>query len=328
MAGRARREDAMKLMPCSILMFLFVAGVASAQTLNDLQIQVGAYNVSDNGGEKPVGVWLSTGPLVIGRPATGTFSIGETCDAFAVSSDGSLTENATTAWRVEVTPIRVVRDAVTFRLRWVRFAGLRQQLDRIPLDATKDFRVPNEDIELTLRPGESWPMDSVPVPSGAKTVEGRACRGSASVRALVNHHPWEEDERRLVVADLWLIERLSNGTEAERSQSLAVRGLPNRPFRFYFDSIVDSSAWLDIYGILIARPESGAMAVSVETRSRWGDPSNPPKFSGPGRSVESVIKVNPKEIVEIRLPKLGKSAGPFADRDFSIRIRARQLRGP
>jgi hypothetical protein len=42
--------------------------------------------------------------------------------------------------------------------------------------------------------------------------------------------------------------------------------------------------------------------------------------------VESVIHVKPEETVEIRLPKLVDSAGPFAKREFSIRIRAHQLR--
>ena len=61
------------------------------------------------------------------------------------------------------------------------------------------------------------------------------------------------------------------------------------------------------------------MAVAVETRSRWD-------ASGLWRSVESVIQLKPSETVEIRLPKLADSAGPFANREFSIRIRARQLR--
>jgi len=308
----------MRVIQSCVLIVHLAAGVAHAQTFNDLQIQLGAYNLSDHGGERPVGVWRSA-PVVIGKPTTSTFSLGNTCDAFAVSSDGSLFENATTAWNVEVTPIRVVRDAVTFRLRWVRLAPLRQQLDQVPLDSSKAFRIPNEDIELTLRPGESWPVDSVRVPSGATMIDGRTCRESASIRVSVDPYPSEELDRRLVVADLWLIERLSNGTETQRSQIPSVRGVPNRPLRFYFDSVVDGSVSLDIYGVLNARLESGAMAVSVETRSRWGD-------RGPQRSVQSEIQVKPGEIVEIRLPKLGEIAGPFANREFSIRIRARQLR--
>jgi RNA polymerase sigma factor (sigma-70 family) len=135
---------------------------------------------------------------------------------------------------------------------------------------------------------------------------------------------WEEDESRLVVADLWLVERLSNGTEAQRSQPLSVRGLPNRPFRFYFDGLVDANVTLDIYGTLMLRLESDAIAVSVETRCRWAPGSR--NFSGPQRSVRSDIQVKPAETVEIRLPTLGDDAGPFAKRGFSIRIRARQLR--
>jgi hypothetical protein len=134
----------------------------------------------------------------------------------------------------------------------------------------------------------------------------------------------DEDERRLVVADLWLVERLPNGSEAQRSQPLAVRGLPNRPSSFYFDSIVDANVTLDIYGTLIPRLESGVIAISVETRSRWVPGLR--NFSGPQRSVKSDIQVKPAETVEIRLPMLGDEAGPFAKRVYSIRIRARQLR--
>jgi hypothetical protein len=314
----------MRAISCCLLVVHLAAGAAQAQTFNDLQVRLGAYTVSKDGGEKPVGVWFSTGPVIIGRPATSTFSFGNTCEAFAVSSDGSLREDATTAWKIELTPIRVVTDAVTFRLRWVRVAALRQQLNQLSLDAGKALGVPTDDLQLTLRPGESWPLDRVPVPSGTKTVEGRPCGSTSSLRASVDTYPWEEDDRRLVLADLWLVERLSNGTEAQRSQPLSVRGLPNRPFRFYFDSIVDANVTLDIYGILISRLETDALAISVETRSRWAPGS--PNFSGPQRAVKSNIQVKPAETVEIRLPILGDQAGPFAKRAFSIRIRARQLR--
>ncbi|MPY89126.1 MAG: hypothetical protein GEU99_14520 [Luteitalea sp.] len=316
----------MRIIPCWVLIVHVAAGIAHSQTFNELQVQLGAYTLSDNGGERPLGVWRSTGPLVIGKPTSSTFSVGDTCDAFTVSSGGSLREDATTAWRIELTPIRVVRDAVTFRLRWIRLAALRQQIDQVSFDSSKASRSPKEDIELTLRPGESWPVDSVPVSSGAKTVDGQPCRGrAASIRVSVDSYPSEEVDRRLVVADLWLVERLSNGTEVQRSHALSVRGLPNRPFRFYFDSIVDANVSLDIYGMLIARLESGAMAISVETRSRWGHSSDS-RSGGPQRSVESVIQVKPAEIVEIRLPRLGDGAGTFARREFSIRIQARQLR--
>jgi hypothetical protein len=314
----------MRAISWCVLIIHIVAGAASAQTFSDLQVRLGAFTLSKDGGDKPLGGWFSTGPVVIGKTATSTFSWGDTCEAFAVSSDGSLRDDATTAWKIELTPIRVVKDAVTFRLRWVRVAALRQQLDQLKLDPGKAVGVPTDDVELTLRPGESWPVDSVAVPSGAKTVDGRPCGSTSSIRATVDNYPWEEDERRLVVADLWLVERLSNGTEAQRSQPLSVRGLPNRPFHFYFDSLVDGNAALDIYGILTSRLETGALAISVETRSRWAPGS--PNFSGPQRSVKSDIEVKPAETVDIRLPMLGDQAGPFGKRAFSIRLRARQLR--
>ncbi len=291
----------MRAISCCVLIVHIVAGAAHAQTFNNLQIRLGAYTLSNDGGEKPLGVWFSTGPVAIGKPAISTFSFGNTCEAFAVSSDGSLREDATTAWKIELTPVRVVADAVTFRLRWVRVAALRQQLNQ-----------------------ESWPLDTVTVPAGARTIDGRPCGSASSIRASVDNYPWEEDDRRLVVADLWLVERLSSGTEVPRSQPLSVRGLPNRPLRFYFDSIVDGSVTLDIYGILISRLETGALAISVETRSRWTPAS--PNFSGPQRSVKSEIQVRPTETVEIRLPPLGDDAGPFAKRAFSIKIRGRQIR--
>jgi hypothetical protein len=124
------------------------------------------------------------------------------------------------------------------------------------------------------------------------------------------------------VADLWLIERMPDGTEVQRSQPLVVRSLPLRPFRFYFDSIVDGNATLDVYGILATKLESDAMGVSVETRSRWAPETR--NISGPQGFFKSDIRVTPSETVEIRLPLLGE--GPFAKRVLSIRIRARQLR--
>lgn len=317
----------MRAIPLFVIFAIHMAnGVALAQTFKDVQVRLGAYTVNNDGGEKPVGVWYSTGPVVIGKPAISTFSFGNTCEAFAVSSDGSLRDDATTAWKLELTPTRVVGDAVTFRLRWVQVAATRQQLDRFSFDGGKDPSAPVTDIQLTLRPGESFPVDTVQVPLGAKTVDGRSCGDAASIRASVDSYPEGEVDRRLVAVDLWLVEYLPNGTEEPRSQPLTVRGLPNHPLRFYFDSIVDSNVSLDIYGILRPRLDTGTIAIAVETRSRWGKNSESPVFRGPQRSVKSEIQVKPAETIEIKLPTLGDGAGPFAKRAFSIRVRARQLR--
>jgi hypothetical protein len=213
-----------------------------------------------------------------------------------------------------VTPTRVVRDAVTFRLRW-QMDGTRGGWPSLEFS---DAFPPAKDIDLTLRPGESWPVYTL------RNIHRYSCGGTSSIRVSVDNYPWEDEERRLVVAHLWLVERLANGTEAQRSQPLSVRGLPNRPFRFYFDSIVDANVTLDIYGTLTSRLESGAIAISIETRSRWVPGSS--SVRGPQRSVKSDIQVKPAETVEIRLPALGDDAGPLGKRALSIRIRARQLR--
>lgn len=313
-------------MTCGLLMVHLAAAASAAQgqTFKDVQIRLGAFTTNNVGGEQPLGGWYSTGPVSIGSPATATFSWGASCEAFGISSAGELRDDATVAWRIELTPISVARDAVTFRMRWTRAAGLRQQLERLSLDE-KSPRTPS-DTQLTLRPGESAPVDHVQVPAGAKTADGRPCGSTSSIRVSVDTYPGEGDERRLVAADLWLVERLPDGTDAQRSHPLSLRGLPNRPLSFYFDSIVDGNMTLDIYGNVTAWPDNGAMAVAVETRCRWSGAAASRGFSGPQRSVKSDVQVKPAETVDIRLPALGEAAGPFAKRALSIRIRARQLR--
>jgi hypothetical protein len=103
-----------------------------------------------------------------------------------------------------------------------------------------------------------------------------------------------------------------------------IGGLPNRPSRFYFDSLIDGNSTLDVVGLLTAAPENNTIAVSVDTRSRWAPESR--SFSGPQRFLKSQIQVKPDETVEVRLPLLGDEAGSFARRVLAIRIRARQLR--
>ncbi len=270
------------------------------------------YGVNNDGGERPT-VGSSTGPIAIGKTTTSQFSFKD-CGYFLVSGPGrGFIEEATTAWKVEVTPTRLVGDAVSFRLHWVR-----------ALDGGKTVGGVSEDIELTLRPGESRPLDTVRVPSGAKAYAGRPCAVTAASLRVGVDYPSEEFERRLVVADLWLVERLSTGVE--RSQPLSVRGVPHRAIRFYFDRIVDGGAFLDVFGRIIVRPDTGAVDVSIETSSRWGQVSDSDDTSGRGRPVESTIRVKPEEIVELQLPKVSDRGGLFGNRVLSIRIRARQVR--
>ena len=170
-------------------------------------------------------------------------------------------ENATVGWRVEVTPTRVVNHAVTFRLRWVR-----------ALDKGSGLTSAHEDVELTLRPGESRPLDSVPVvQTGVTTYDGRPCQTKAASLRVVADFP--DFDRRLIGVDVWLVERLPNGKEQSQLQSL--RGLPHRPIPFYFDCVLDGTKRLDIFGKLVADPEQGSIQIAARddqsaSRSRPG----------------------------------------------------------
>lgn len=314
----------MKIIASVFVLVSVTCAAASAQTVPDLQIKLGTSILTPLGGEHAGGTWFSTGPVTLGKTMAATYSIGTTCDAWSSSSGSAIRDDATTAWRIELTPVSVVRHAVRFRLRWIRASGSPPDLDPVALDAGRAGKLLGGDIELNLGPGESWPVDTVPVPRKAVMADGRPCGETASIRVSVERYPDAPAERRLIGADLWLIERLPDGTEVQRSQPLAVRGLPGRPFDFYFDSIGDASATLDIYGVLIARELRGEVFVTVETRSRWTPEQG--SFMGPRRVLNSEVRMKPGETVEIRLPTLGDDAGPYGKRALSIRIRARQIR--
>jgi hypothetical protein len=121
---------------------------------------------------------------------------------------------------------------------------------------------------------------------------------------------------------VWLVERLPSGKEQSQLQS--VRGLPHRPIRFYFDGVPDGTKRVDIFGRLEADPEQGGLQVTVETIRARADPGQDGY-----RSTEwfrSTVHMRPDEIVEVALPKPDNTADAFANRVFSIRIRAKQIR--
>lgn len=304
-----------------------VTGVTAvqAQTAEDVVVSVSVQMTRTDGGEEPAGMFLTTGPLSQEGASGGRFSV-KRCGAMTLEAraEGPFQEGATSGWRVEIIPIRFNDGAATFRLKWVRAPGINSGM-----------HPKSEDVELTLRPGESRPMDNVAIPLDQES--GRRCpawdnRGkqveysAVSLRVSVEYRPWDSEERRLMGADLWLIERLPSGTE--RTQSLSVRGLPHRGIPFYFDAVRDESLSLEILGTVVARPESDGVAVELETRSRWG----PAVFDWrkddyvQKRRIESRLRMKPGEIVEVALPQLESSAGPFANRQYAIRIKVRQLR--
>jgi hypothetical protein len=308
----------MKAIPIALVV-LQCAAFASAQSAApppaEVRIVVGGFQTQTNGAERNQGISHTLYPT-IGKTFPGEWSMYD-CGYLELNwAHKGFKEGATTGWAVDVTPLRVVDRAITFRLHWARF-----------IDKGKDSGRIGEDVEVTLRPGEERTIDRVLVPAGAKTLDGKACQTSAAaLRVSVESNPMAELERRLIAADLWLVERLPNGSE--RSQPLSVRGLPNEAIPFYFDSVVDGQFALDIFGELTVRPEEGGLEVAFQARSRWGESSFDWRRGAKDwpTQLESVIHVKAQEIVEVTLPKLGEKAGPFATRAFSIRIRARQLR--
>jgi hypothetical protein len=214
--------------------------------------------------------------------------------------------DAALGWAVEITPVRVVNDAVTFHLVWARTR-----------DEGKASTQPRGDMELTLRPGESMPLDSV-----ARTCPGQPRTIGASLRVSVVQYPDPDYDRRLVGLDLWLVEKLADGTE--RSQPLSLRGLYRRPIPFYFDSISEGAMALDIFGEVTAAPNDRTIDVKIVTRSRIFDPSQPPGRPFP-RETTATIRVAPDEVVSVQLPHVA-DAGAFSSRALSLRVRMRRLR--
>ncbi len=295
----------MKAVVSSIVLTLVFAAAARAQTdgVERLEILVQGASISSPGGEE-LRVAGGANPNEPGKTVRHGFSVLPDGCVWFVSR--VVEPAADLGWAVEITPVRVVDDAVTFRLAWARTR-----------DEGKASTQSRSDRELTLRPGESIPLDSLhrPCPSEPRTI-------GASLRVTVVRYPDPDYDRRLLALDLWLVERLKDGTE--RSQPLSLRGLYHRPIPFYFDSTTEGAMALDIFGEVTAAPADRTSDVKIMTRSRIHDPNQPPGRPFP-RETTATIRITPNEVVSVQLPKVADGAA-FASRALSLRIRVRQLR--
>lgn len=289
------------LVGCAAMMLVFAA-TARAQTdgVERLTVWVQGATLSSPGGEEQrvagganandTGVTTRHGFSL--RPDRCTWAVSRT-----VEPDAEL------GWAVEITPLRVADDAVTFRLAWARTR-----------EEGRASTQPRHSMDLTLRPGESIPLDSVhrPCASQPRTV-------GASLKVTVIRFPDPDYDRRLIGLELWLVEKLEDGTE--RSQPLSLRGLYHRPIAFYFDSITQGAVALDIFGDVTTAPGEGTSEVKIVTRSRVFDQKQRP-FP---RETTATIRIAPNEVVSVQLPQVA-DASAFASRALSLRIRVRQLR--
>jgi hypothetical protein len=253
---------------------------------------------------------LTSWPTTTGRTKSAAFSVVG-CGYVTVRFDAASTfeKGALAGWRVEITPTKVVDHTVTFRLRWTR-----------ALDNTTKGVPPGEDVELTLKPGESRPIDTVPVQPAGNPAGGPACGAkAASLRVSVD---FPEMDNRLFGADIWLVERLADGTE--RSQLQSLRGIPHQAIPFYFDRIAD----VDLFGHISIEPESMGSVFALEVvRGRFNTP--PSADTGGYQAVRwdrSTAHVKADEVIEVPLPQLEERFGPYAKRHFALRIKLRQIR--
>jgi hypothetical protein len=292
---------------------------AHAQKFEHLSIHVEGRTVATIGGEQR-NTWFSTQPTVIGQTDSIVFAKMPDMCGFAVSGGSEIQPGAIHAWNVNVTPVRVEGESVTFRVRWVRSR-----------DNSQVSTTPNGDVELTLRPGESLPLDMVPLSPTVK-MPYEQCHVRATVlRVGVSYFPGPDRDARLLQADLWLVEKMPDGSE--RNQPISLRGQFHKAMPFYFDPITDGAVTLEFYGELTATSPGGPIVVKLETRSRLtqgGQSSTTMRFQGNmygARKVESTLRLNSDDVAAVELPKLSENeAGAFANRTYSIRVRTRQIR--
>lgn len=303
---------------------LSFGSTSMAQTFDHLRIQVDGLAVQTDGGERRSAG--HTVPIVIGQSESGALS--KTSNVCGLGASSRVRPDALAAWTYEVTPLRVVEDAVTFRLRWTRTR-----------DGGKESRAPGGDVELTLRPGQTLPIDFADVPPTGTAAICAFTR--AELRVSVQYDPRPDDDRRLVAADLWLVQRFPDGTQ--KSEPVSVRGQYYRPVPFYFSTLTDAGVSVDLFGEITIRPHDGFNTVTIETRSRLIEgskvsltmpvtgqvtpPGSAPRQLFGSRRVASTVQLKPDEVVSIELPRLAENdSGAFANQALSITIRARTLR--
>lgn len=298
----------MKTAIAAAVITLVFASAARAQTdgVERLSIYVEGAIISSPGGEK-VSVFGGADANQPGKTVRHGFSVRADSCNWGVSGGGAVEPDAALGWAVEITPVRVADDAVTFRLTWAR--------TRV---AGKASTEPSRDTELTLRPGESIPLDTV-----HQRCASRTQTIGASLRVTVIRHPKPDYDRRLIALDLWLVEKLKDGTE--RSQPLSLRGLYHQPIPFYFESITEGATVLDIFGEVTAAPIDRASDVKIMTRSRIFNPNQKQtEWELFPRGTTATVRMTPNEVVSVQLPQLANST--FAERALSLRIRVRQIR--
>lgn len=255
---------------------------------------------------------MYTDGVVIGKTTRTTISRRDSACGLAIGP--SPQAQAVAVWTLEVTPIQVYASAVTFQLKWAR----------VRVDG-RDTSSPSGDVRVTLQPGQSLPVDSLPIPGQATMPAGICDLKAMALRVGVTFWPRAEDDARVVNTELWLVERRPDGSE--RSQPLAVRGAFNQPTPFYFEPALYNYLEVRLYGSFTLTPVGNSYSMKLDT---WCRPlaarldALRTMFANKLR-LESVLSLTPGEVIDVQLPKLIEGTGTATASTFSIRIRARQV---
>jgi hypothetical protein len=292
-----------------------------AQTFTHLNIHGRGRVVSVDGGERE-SVAFYVKPLVLGKTVRWTLSVrAETCN-FLVRPGGTLDSESIGGWRIAITPTAVDGDLVTFQMAWSRDDTHVNSKGARELGTYE-----RETWQLKLRPGEFLTVDHLPLTRMAAGSPPPACAQAVKAVAFsiaVDREPPRDRDLRLLVTDLWLVERLPDGKE--RSQQVALRGRYYDPQPFYFDALSDRGMRLDIYGDLVAIPKTGYIEIQLATNRRFSSDDGTLQSSSVG-TMRSLARVSADDVAAIELPPLGGTAnGAFKDRVYSLRVRARQIR--
>lgn len=285
-----------------------------AQGEPGLRISIEATTVLADGGER-----VSLFGLVptTGRDGAHQHSVSIMPHGCAGGMGPYVVNEAVAGWHVWITPVAESEGAVTFRILWERSPA-----------GNADAWNPGREQEVTMRLGQSMPLDVISAPPGRASE--RTC-SAVGLRVGIIAWPPPEQDRRLVSTDLWLIHRLPDGTE--RSQQVSLRGLFNQVTPFHFETVEDNGVLLDFQGELTAVPDARGGMVKLTTTSRvvqGGVVSSILRDADGmmrGREVRATVPLAADETVTVDLPRLGENtSGAFANHVFTIRVRSVQVR--
>lgn len=306
----------------SVMALLLCGAPARAQGLAGIYIRLSGTGITATPGE-PGGASAMQRATDLQKTDTHAISIMPGYCGFPGASHGGLRPEAVGGWTAEITPLRLDGETVTFRLKWTRYPAVG---------------VPGRvggDLEVTLRPGDSMPLDILPTPRSPATCPAGGGNVAIMLSVSIDRQPDDDREHRLMATDLWLIEKMPDGRE--RVRPLSVRSLPQRSTSFFFDSVTDGGAVLDFYGDVVASPRADGVAIELTTRSRLiqagqvnvslraGQINGNTVFGS--RQVKTELMLQNGAVASVELPRLSENdGGAFANHTFSIRVRTRQVR--